>query len=115
MAFSTDWISRLGLNSDLCGLVRVEGDSMTPTIPDGSLVLVHAPEMFVEREGIYAFSQDGEAFIKRMLPSDFDDHGRPRTIAIVADNRSYPVQVVSNEDLNTIRIAGRVRTVITSF
>ncbi|NRB20341.1 MAG: LexA family transcriptional regulator [Rhodobacteraceae bacterium] len=115
IAFSNSWLGQQQLNSDLCGLVRVEGDSMVPTIPDGSLALVHAPEMYALHEGIYAFSRNGEAFIKRLIPSDFDEEGRPRTIAIVADNRSYPVQVVSNEELLAIRIAGRIRAVISRF
>lgn len=109
LAFSRQWLTRNSISAQLAGLVRVKGDSMTPTIPDGALVLVHAAEMTVTREGIFAYSRDGQAFIKRLVPSDLDEAGRARTIAIVSDNRDYPVEVLVGDRLNEIRIAGRIR------
>lgn len=115
LAFSTSWVSRHGLNSDLSGLVRVKGDSMAPTIPDGALVLVHLPEMFVKSEGIYAYSRNGEAFIKRLVPVGVTEDHKPAALVIVSDNPSYAPETILGEALNEIRVVGRIRSVLTSF
>lgn len=112
MAFPTSWLSRHGISADHAGLVRVTGDSMQPTIPAGALVLVHRSEMDVLREGIFAFRRGAEAFIKRLVPSNFDADRRPQTLTVISDNRSYPTLVVEGADLQDMRIAGRVRDVL---
>lgn len=115
MAFSASWLTRYGLNSDLCGLVKVRGDSMAPTIPDGSLVLVHAGENQLDQEGIYAFSRGNEAYIKRLTPINLSDNGKPRAILIISDNPAFPPETFKGERGDDIRVAGRVRAVITAL
>lgn len=112
MAFSTRWLAAQGINEDLSGIVRVSGDSMAPTIPDGALVLVHAAERRVEREGIFAFSREGEAFVKRLIPVDRWPDGRAKRIIIVSDNPALQSETIEGEALNALNIAGRVRCVI---
>lgn len=112
MAFSRSWLIRHRISADLAGLVKVRGDSMFPTIPDGALVLVHAAEMIVERAGIFAFSRDGEAFIKRLLPVDRAPDGRPTSMVIMSDNAEYQPEVVTGPDLNELRIVGRIRSIL---
>lgn len=112
LAFSRSWLIRQRINPDLAGLVRVRGDSMAPTIPDRALVLVHLPEMYVEREGIYAFSRAGAAYIKRLVPVDRQPDGRPAALVIISDSGQPPAEVVAGADLNDIRIVGRVRSVL---
>ncbi len=109
----TAWMQRLQINADVTVLVQVQGDSMAPAIPDGALVLVHLMEKIVQRPGVYAFSLDGEAFIKRLIPLDFDPKGRPRSITILSDNPLYPPKAVAGEQINSMRVAGRVRGVLT--
>jgi phage repressor protein C with HTH and peptisase S24 domain len=115
LAFSREWMSRNGINSQLCGLVRVRGDSMFPTIPDGAMVLVHLPETQVVEEGIFAFSREGEAFVKRMIPVNKGKDGRATSLVILSDNQSYPPDVLVGEALNEIRIVGRIRCAMTTF
>lgn len=115
MAFSAVWLLRHGLNSDLCGLVKVQGDSMAPTIPDGSLVLVHAGESQLDREGIYAFSRGNEAYIKRLAPVNVSEDGKAGAILIVSDNPAFQPETFDGERGDDIRIAGRVRAVITAL
>lgn len=112
LAFSRSWLIKQRINPDLAGLVRVRGDSMAPTIPDGALVLVHLPEMYVEREGIYAFSRAGEAFIKRLVPVERQPDGRPASLVIISDSGHPATEVVAGANLNDIRIIGRVRSVL---
>ena len=109
LAIPDAWMRKNGLNSDLCGLIRVSGDSMAPTIPDGALALVHLPEMIPECEGIYAFSRDGQAYIKRLSPIHLKDSRQLAALLITSDNPAYPPETVSGDALNNIRVVGRIR------
>lgn len=109
IAISDTWLLKNRINGDLCGLVRVSGDSMAPTIPNGSLALVHMPEMYLEQEGIYAFSRDGKAYIKRLSPIRIPDGNQLVAIVITSDNPAYPQETVTGEEINNIRVVGRVR------
>lgn len=115
IAFSTNWLRQRNINADLAGLVPVRGNSMEPTIPDGALVLVHAAEFLPKREGIYAIRFDGEAYVKRVVPSDFDEMNNPRSIAIISDNHSYPTKVFSGDWQKEVRILGRVHCAMIDF
>lgn len=112
VAFQTRWLNNQGINERLAGVVEVSGDSMLPTIKDGALALVHLAEMRVSREGIYAFTRDGGVYVKRIVPLRFGPDDRAQSMVLISDNKTYPAEVVEDEDLNQIRIAGRVRWVI---
>lgn len=115
VALPSAWCARAAINSDLAVLVKVKGDSMAPTVSDGSFVLVHLMEKAVAQPGIYAFTREGEAFIKRLVPSDLNADGRPGTIMILSDNPSYPPFALSGPRLNELRVVGRVRAVFTTL
>lgn len=112
LAFTRSWLLRNRVSADLSALVRVKGDSMSPTIPDGALVLVHMAENQIKAEAIYAFIRKGETFIKRILPIHFGPDGRPTSVVILSDNKDYLPDVVVAEAMNEIRIVGRVRCVL---
>lgn len=112
VAFSRSWLIRHHISADLSGLVKVKGDSMAPVIPDGALVLVHYAEMYVEREGVYVYSRNGEAYIKRLLPVDRAPNGRPTSMVIISENPEYKPEVVTGLALNELRIVGRVRSIL---
>lgn len=115
LAFSDAWLKKNAVNSDLSVLVSVKGDSMAPAIPDGALVLVHLPEKTVEHEGVYAFSRGDASYIKRLVPSSVDKSGRPGSIAIISNNPAFPPEVLAGNDLNELRVVGRVRCVMTTL
>lgn len=111
MAFSRTWLIQQGLAADLCALVRVQGDSMAPTIPDGGLVLLNAAEKRVDKPGIYAFTREGEAYVKRLLPAHASVDGRARSVVVMSDNPAFAPLVLGDDAMNSLRIAGRVRAV----
>lgn len=115
IAVSRSWLRKHNLTSDQCVLVKVSGDSMSPTIPDSSLVLVDISDMKGTREGIYAFSRDGEAYIKRLVPVGVTEDDKPAALVIVSDNPSVAPETISGEGLADIRIVGRVRCVISDL
>lgn len=112
LAFSTKWLGRNGINSDLAVLVRVKGDSMAPGIPDGALAMVHLPEKIALKEGIYAFNRGDQSYIKRLVPSGRSESGDPTSLIILSDNPAFPPDAVAGEEVNEIRIVGRIRCAI---
>lgn len=115
IALPTSWCSSAGINSDVAVLVKVAGDSMSPTIADGSFVLIHLMEKAVDQPGIYAFTRDGEAFIKRLIPSDLNGDGRPGTIMVLSDNTAFAPYALTGHRLNELRVVGRVRAIFTTL
>lgn len=104
LAFSNDWLRKMGIVPELAGLVTVWGDSMFPTIPDGSTVLFHAAEKDIAVPGIYAFTLDGEVFVKRLTASS-----DLSVVSITADNPSYPAKLLVGPDIEYLRVVGKIR------
>ncbi|MEP4034900.1 S24 family peptidase [Pseudophaeobacter sp.] len=115
IAVSRHWLRQHNLSAKNCAMVRVCGDSMSPTVPDGSWVLIDAAETQVVREGVFAFSREGEAFIKRFVPVEGGETGSPNALVIVSDNPAIPPETVAGQELNTLRVVGRVRSVLTDL
>lgn len=112
MAFPRSWLLRNKLAPDLAVLVRVKGDSMAPTIPDGALILVDGMDRDIRRAGIFAFSRGDESYVKRLVPLNLGDGNRPGAIKILSDNAAYPPDAVIGEDMDNLRPVGRVKAVI---
>lgn len=115
LAFSKSWLDQRGLTADLCALVRVKGDSMSPTIPDGSLALLNAAERNIRQAGVYAYTFEDAAFIKRLLPAQPGPDGRPLSIVVSADNAQYPPVTLLGNQMNSLQVVGRVRAVLSEF
>ena len=110
MAFPRAWLAQVNVPADKAALVAIKGDSMAPTIPDGSTALLHRSAEMIG-EGIYVFSRDGGVSVKRI--KRIDTTGKvPASLAIMSDNPSYPPEMLSGEEMNALRLIGRVRWVI---
>ena len=111
----TAWFGRRGINADLCVIVSVRGDSMAPVIPDGALVLVDCATKTVERSGVFAFSLDGQAYVKRLIPAKDGAKKPASAILMTSDSASYaPVPLVGDR-MNALNIVGRVRAVLSDL
>lgn len=83
--------------------VMIEGNSMTPTIPDGSIVIVNQNISVESGDIVIAIiNSDKETLCKRF--KKYDDG-----IALVSDNPSYPPRYFSADEVQTlpIRIVGK--------
>ena len=99
-AFRRDWIKRKRGNPDNMSLIKVAGDSMTPTLHDGDLVLVdHGRNSIASQGGIYAIAIDDEIMIKRVQPVF------PDKLLVISDNKQYPAQEIATEN---VRVNGKV-------
>lgn len=113
MAFPRSWVIAHRVNPDLAVLVRVKGDSMEPTIPDGALILIDSLDKSIVRGGIFAFNRGSESFVKRLQPSDPDERGYPTVIMIASDNPKYHPDWLNREAIDAeLKIVGRVKCVI---
>jgi phage repressor protein C with HTH and peptisase S24 domain len=94
---------RLGRSTmDGLTILEVNGDSMEPTISDGSLVMVDQMDQDVSGS-IMAFVFEDCAYIKRLQKF-------PGGIDVVSDNKDfYPPHQIRNAELDQLNIIGRVR------
>lgn len=81
-------------------------------LPDGSLVLIDCAAKLVHKAGVYAFALDGNAYVKRLIPSIDGAKRTPVAITMVSDSPAYaPVPLIGHR-MNALRIVGRVRAVL---
>ena len=115
MAFSRSWMLQNRVTPDVAVLVRVKGDSMAPTLPDGALILVDCLDRDIRKPGIFVFNRGEEALVKRLVPAGFQDDGMPSLIKVLSDNPAYSPDAMMGEELTEFRPLGRVRCVVTTF
>lgn len=85
-------------------IVKADGDSMTPTLMPGDWVVVDRTQTRLSREGIYAIRVGDDLWIKRLSLNLHD-----KTVRVISDNPTTPVQVADETDLTII---GRVIAVV---
>ena len=103
IAFDRAWLRRLvaGDGSQL-SIIRVEGDSMTPTLSDGDEILVDRGDGADRlRDGIYVLRLEDALMVKRLSPEPSG-----RTVSVTSDNEAYPSWPAL--DRAGIEIVGRV-------
>lgn len=103
IAFDPKWLRRLGAgDGNQLSIIRVEGDSMSPTLADGDEILVDRADAAERlRDGIYVLRREDALMVKRL---SVDPSGRQATIR--SDNEAYPSW--AGCDLASIDIVGRV-------
>ncbi len=102
MAFDPSWLRRLGVgDSAKLSLIRVEGDSMAPTLSDGDEILVDGGDAAGRlRDGIYVLRIDDALVVKRLAL------GPGKRVSVRSDNDAYPGW--PDCDLSAIDLVGRV-------
>ena len=103
IAFDAAWLRRLGAGDvRRLSTIRVEGDSMAPTLTDGDEILVDRSEAGERlRDGIYVLRLDDALLVKRLSVNP-----AARTISVASDNPAYPGW--PDCPLDTVDVVGRV-------
>jgi hypothetical protein len=100
-AFDEGWLRQLSAEPRRLAIIRVEGDSMVPTLSHGDDIMVDSSDNAARlRDGIYVLRRDGVLLVKRL--------GRAAArgeVSIISDNPAYPAEVARAESLE---IVGRV-------
>lgn len=101
IGFDEKWLRKQGLEPSKLSLIRVEGDSMAPTLNHGDDIMVDngAAETAL-REGIHVIRVDDVLMVKRLVK------GPAGRLSVLSDNPAYPDW--PDVDGETISIIGRV-------
>ena len=101
-AFDPRWQRDLGADPRALSIIRVEGDSMAPTLGDGDDILVDGGDAAARlRDGIYVLRMDDVLMVKRVARAP-----GPGRVSVISDNPHY--RSWDDLPLNAIRLVGRV-------
>lgn len=85
-AFDPALLRQLGVRAEAASMIRVEGDSMEPTLSDGDEILVDRDRREVRgRGGIFVIRVDGALMVKRLRPA-------VGGVEVLSDNPAYPMR-----------------------
>jgi hypothetical protein len=102
VAFDRHWLRRMGFELGSITMIRVDGESMAPTLYDGDEILVDTSDTAARlRDGIYVLRLDGVLMVKRIVIGP-----RRGSLSILSDNPHYPDWTEIEPAL--VHIVGRV-------
>lgn len=102
MAFDAHWLRHLGVRPQRVSIIRVDGESMVPTLSDGDDIMVdHDDDADRLRDGVYVLRLDGVLMVKRIAMGPL--RGR---FSVLSDNAHYPDW--TDIDPALVDIVGRV-------
>lgn len=83
--------------------INVDGESMEPTLKNGSIVFVDRDQNEISKDGIFVVSTPGGLFIKRL------NRKVDGTIELISDNQLYSPEVMSYQEVTVIgKVVGEV-------
>lgn len=85
IGFDEKWLRKQGLDPARLSLIRVEGESMSPTLNDGDDIMVDDRAATTAlRDGVHVIRLDDMLMVKRIAVGP---HGR---LSVLSDNPAYP-------------------------
>ena len=98
VAFDPAWLKRLGVPEGAASIIKVQGDSMEPTLANGDEILVNTADKGTKAvNGVYVIRLDDLLMVKRLA---FRRGGKP--VSILSDNPAYPALEASHGPTFTI-------------
>ena len=98
--FRQDWLRAKGQPAHMV-LMDVVGNSMEPEIRHGDMALIDQGQTAVVAHGVYAVGLEDTVLVKRV-------EKRPGQLVLLSDNRDYAPIVLAGDELDALRIIGRV-------
>ena len=89
----------VGYGSTKLEAIHVDGESMEPTLQDGSIVFVDREQTDINKDGVFVAATNAGLFIKRI---------RQRAdgmVELISDNKAYTPEVLTPDE---VRIVGKV-------
>ena len=101
IGFDEKWLRKMGVDPKQLSLIRVEGDSMLPTLADGDDIMVdRAAATAPLRDGIHVIRMDDVLMVKRVA------RGPAGRLSVLSDNPAYPDW--ADVDGPSVTVIGRV-------
>lgn len=86
MAFDAQWLRHMGVQPQRVSIIRVDGESMSPTLGDGDDIMVDHDDAAARlRDGVYVLRLDGVLMVKRVAMGP-----RRGRFSVLSDNIRYP-------------------------
>ena len=104
LAFKRDWINAMNVDSKNLATIYAQGDSMSPTIEDGQVLLVDNSAIQPQSTKIYIICIDGQLYIKRLV--NLYDKWVMRSDN--PDKSSYPDIEISADTMSEVDVQGRI-------
>ena len=102
LGFDARWLRALGGRPDMLSIIRVDGESMAPTLNDGDDIMVDRSDGAARlRDGIYVLRMDDVLMVKRLALTPRRGH-----LSVRSDNPLYPAW--DDVDARQVAIVGRV-------
>lgn len=102
VAFDAGWLRQIGVKAEMVSIIRVDGESMMPTLSDGDDIMVDRADSADRlRDGIYVIRLDGVLMVKRIALGP-----RRGRFSVLSDNPHYPGWPDVEPDL--VAVVGRV-------
>ncbi|MEQ1725113.1 MAG: S24 family peptidase [Sphingopyxis sp.] len=104
MGFDPRWLRKMSASPKHLAVIRVEGDSMLPTLSHGDDIMVDSSDGADRlRDGIYVLRRDAVLLVKRLVRGV---SGTADCITIISDNAAYPAE--HDVAVDSLTIVGRV-------
>jgi hypothetical protein len=101
IGFDEKWLRRLGVDPAHLSLIRVDGDSMAPTLNNGDDIMVDSSAASgALRDGVHVIRMDDVLMVKRLAK------GPEGRLSVLSDNPAYPDW--PDVDGSTVAVIGRV-------
>jgi hypothetical protein len=101
IGFDEKWLRKLAVDPAQLSLIRVEGDSMAPTLNNGDDIMVDGSAATgALRDGIHVIRMDDVLMVKRLAK------GPAGRLSVLSDNPAYPAW--PDVDGEAVTVIGRV-------
>ena len=93
----------VGVGNTKLEAIHVDGESMEPTLQDGSIVFIDREQTNINKDGIFIASTTTGLFIKRI---------RQRAdgmVELISDNKIYSPEIISPDEINIVgKVVGNI-------
>jgi len=97
--------SMVGMGNTELEAIHVDGESMEPTLQDGSIVFVDRSQANINKDGVFIASTTAGLFIKRI---------RQRAdgmVELISDNKAYSPEVLAPEEVSIVgKVVGNIES-----
>jgi hypothetical protein len=94
-----------GLGNKRLEAINVNGESMEPTLQDGSIIFVDRDQVDINKGGIFIASTTGGLFVKRI---------RQRAdgmVELISDNKTYSPEVLAPDEVTIVgKVVGNIES-----
>ena len=102
ISFDRHFLRDQGAVPEQCSVIWAKGDSMMPTIPDGSALVVDRSQTVITNGCIMVIGVGDDLLVKR-IRRRIDGQ-----IDLISDNSAYAPETLGPDSLHHLRVIGRV-------